>query len=212
MISDDSEGNAAAGRPAGPTGPLLVERTYLSLSSPADFRPGRPPRRAARLHGLPPDALAEWRRLYAAVGARWQWHDRDAWPDDALAAYLARPEVAAWRVAVKPESPGDEAPTPREPGPSDPRDPSALDHAGLLELCAHPDGSVEIVYFGLIDAVHGAGLGAWLLGEAVQLAFARGATRVWLHTCTLDGPAALPNYLARGFRVDRRETYEVARE
>jgi len=34
-----------------------------------------------------------------------------------------------------------------------------------------------------------------------------GATRVWLHTCTLDGPAALPNYLARGFVATRRETY-----
>jgi hypothetical protein len=26
---------------------------------------------------------------------------------------------------------------------------------------------------------------------------------VWLHTCTLDSPAALPNYLARGFEVVR---------
>ena len=26
-----------------------------------------------------------------------------------------------------------------------------------------------------------------------------GARRVWLHTCTLDNPAALPNYLKRGF-------------
>jgi hypothetical protein len=25
--------------------------------------------------------------------------------------------------------------------------------------------------------------------------------RVWVHTCTLDGPTALRNYEARGFRV-----------
>jgi hypothetical protein len=25
--------------------------------------------------------------------------------------------------------------------------------------------------------------------------------RVWVHTCTLDGPAAKANYEARGFRV-----------
>jgi len=30
-------------------------------------------------------------------------------------------------------------------------------------------------------------------------AWAWGAAYVWLHTCTLDAPAALPNYLARGF-------------
>ena len=34
-----------------------------------------------------------------------------------------------------------------------------------------------------------------------------GANRVWLHTCTLDSPRALPNYRARGFREFRRETY-----
>jgi hypothetical protein len=34
-------------------------------------------------------------------------------------------------------------------------------------------------------------------------------TRVWLHTCTLDHPAALANYLGRGFQVTRSEHYEV---
>ena len=34
------------------------------------------------------------------------------------------------------------------------------------------------------------------------------ATRVWLHTCTLDGPAALPNYRARGMVPYRTETTE----
>jgi len=28
-----------------------------------------------------------------------------------------------------------------------------------------------------------------------------GASRVWLHTCTLDHPSALANYKARGFRI-----------
>jgi hypothetical protein len=28
----------------------------------------------------------------------------------------------------------------------------------------------------------------------------RGAERVWLHTCSLDSPAALPSYERRGFR------------
>jgi hypothetical protein len=50
-------------------------------------------------------------------------------------------------------------------------------------------------------------LGAWLVSEAVNRAFALGVARVWLHTCTLDAPAALPNYVARGFTVERSETY-----
>jgi len=32
---------------------------------------------------------------------------------------------------------------------------------------------------------------------------------VWLHTCTLDSPNALPNYRARGFRPYRTERYET---
>ena len=32
---------------------------------------------------------------------------------------------------------------------------------------------------------------------------------MWLHTCTLDSPAALPNYLAGGFDPVRTETYET---
>ena len=34
-------------------------------------------------------------------------------------------------------------------------------------------------------------------------------SRVWLHTCTLDHPHALPNYQKRGFAPYKTETYEV---
>ena len=55
----------------------------------------------------------------------------------------------------------------------------------------------------------GRGLGGALLTEAVERAWAAGAARVWLHTCTFDHPAAIPNYLARGFTVFRTEEYTV---
>ena len=35
----------------------------------------------------------------------------------------------------------------------------------------------------------------------MERAWAQGARRVWVHTCSLDGPHALANYTARGFRV-----------
>jgi GNAT superfamily N-acetyltransferase len=66
---------------------------------------------------------------------------------------------------------------------------------------------VEIAYLGLDRRAFGRGLGGWLVTEAARTAFAWGATRVWLHTCTLDSPAALPNYLARGFSIEKTETY-----
>ena len=37
-----------------------------------------------------------------------------------------------------------------------------------------------------------------------------GAKRVWLHTCTLDNPAALPNYLKRGFTPFKTEQFTLA--
>ena len=62
--------------------------------------------------------------------------------------------------------------------------------------------SVEIVLFGLVERFFGRGLGGWLLTEALQRALSlEGVDRVWLHTCSLDGPAALANYQARGLRI-----------
>ena len=50
-----------------------------------------------------------------------------------------------------------------------------------------------------------AGLGGWALTESVRRAWASGTKRVWVHTCDLDHPTALANYLARGFRVFQTE-------
>jgi len=76
--------------------------------------------------------------------------------------------------------------------------------AGYYEL--HPVGDdVEIAYFGLLPAFHGRGWGGALLEHALRRGFELGA-RVWVHTCTLDGPHALANYTARGlvpYKVER---------
>ena len=84
--------------------------------------------------------------------------------------------------------------------------------AGYFELHREDDGAVEIVYFGLLPQYTGRGLGGALLTEAVERAWASGAARVWLHTCTFDHPAAIPNYLARGFTVFKTEEYTVPSE
>jgi GNAT superfamily N-acetyltransferase len=68
--------------------------------------------------------------------------------------------------------------------------------AGYYEL--HQEGDdVEIAYFGLLPAFHGRGWGGALLEHALRRGFELGS-RVWVHTCTLDGPHALANYQARG--------------
>ncbi len=81
--------------------------------------------------------------------------------------------------------------------------------AGYFELRREPDSAIEIAYFGLLQEFLGRGLGGHLLTQAVLHAWEAGATRVWVHTSTLDHPAALPNYLKRGFTVYKTESYIV---
>ncbi|NUP42692.1 MAG: GNAT family N-acetyltransferase, partial [Streptomyces sp.] len=71
------------------------------------------------------------------------------------------------------------------------------------------EGVVEIAYFGLLPAFRGRRIGghlltwgtarAWDLAE--RWAWRPPTKRVWLHTCSEDGPYALDNYRRRGFRV-----------
>ena len=77
------------------------------------------------------------------------------------------------------------------------------ERGGYFEL--RIEGGVEVRSFGLLRAFHGVGLGGWLLTLALRRARELGDP-VWLHTCTLDGPAALPNYMARGMVPYRTET------
>jgi GNAT superfamily N-acetyltransferase len=109
--------------------------------------------------------------------------DRNAWSDERLAAHLARPEISVWECLVDGES------------------------AGYFELERRDDGSVEIAYFGLIETFVGKSIGKAMLTRAAREAWALGPTRVWLHTCTLDSPRALPNYQARGFVPYKTESY-----
>ena len=165
---------------------MRVTRTYLELTSAAGFRPA---------FGVFPDVTVErvadptpalYRHCYRTVGADWHWRDRWDWTDDEIRRHLARPEISLY-LARRGE-----------------------DLLGWYELRHVPDdGSVEIAYFGLFPAALGQGLGKHLLSCAVRDAWAAGARRVWLHTCTLDHPAAVPNYVGRGFVAYFTEDYEV---
>lgn len=75
---------------------------------------------------------------------------------------------------------------------------------GFFELIVQRRG-IKVEGFGLLPAQRSRGLGGPLLTAAAQEAFHLGASRVWLHTATDDHPHALPNYLARGFRVYREQ-------
>lgn len=166
----------------------MPTRTYLEQTSLDELRPAAPPGEDVAVLQVEDCAPSLWRRLYGDVGAAYHWVDRLGWTDAEIQAYLSDPAVSLWVLSVKGEV------------------------AGYFELRRHPEDevgtfSVEIAYFGLLPPYVGQGLGKYLLSEAAARAWTLQPSRVWLHTSTLDHPAALPNYLARGFSIFRVERY-----
>jgi GNAT superfamily N-acetyltransferase len=161
-----------------------VLRTYLEMTAPSDLVPeGRagPGVRLEQVHDCP---WHFYRYLYVEVGRQYHWRDRLVWSEAQFREHLAGPSTI-WLLSVQ------GAP------------------AGYFELRRHEDESIEVGYFGLLPEFVGQGLGKYLLTRAVQEAWELRPTRVWLHTCSLDHPGALPNYLKRGFRKVREETYQA---
>lgn len=154
----------------------------LQMGDPAMLRPKAEPSTSATLMRARRPAPELSRFFYLTIGADWHWVDRADWTAQQWLAWVDRPEhtlVSCWVDGVP---------------------------AGYFELDQRGD-AVELAYFGLMPAFIGQGLGGWLLTEALQTAWqVPGVTRVWVHTCTLDGPNALANYRARGLEVYAQDT------
>ncbi len=166
-----------------PPGTIAAIVTYLARHTPPEHG-AFPPLAPLALVPIGADA-ARYRDLFARVGEPWLWASRRRLDDAGLLAILGHGDVAAFAV--------------RE-GDAD---------IGLAEIDWRVAGEAEIVFFGLVPARSGRGLGRSVMGDVLARAFARPIRRVWLHTCTQDHPAALGFYLRCGFRCYLRAV-EVA--
>ncbi len=162
---------------------IEVTRTYLEMSAPEELEPAHLTDSRLRIDQLHECPASFYRFLYREVGRFYHWIDRLGWTDEEIRAHLDNTSITLWVMYY------DGAP------------------AGYFELFRYDDGSTEIAYFGLLPEFLGRGLGKHLLNIAVERAWSEGANRVWLHTCTLDDPAAMPNYLKRGFKPFKQEKY-----
>lgn len=160
---------------------VTVTITHLEMRSPGALRLKAAPRADVAIHRVPNPMPELNRFFYTAIGGDWYWLERLPWTYADWNKYLDRPELESWVVTV------------------------AGVPAGYFELERQPGEDVEIVYFGLLPAFVEAGLGGWALTKCVERAWAMGARRVWVHTCDLDHPRALTNYLARGFTIFKTE-------
>lgn len=163
--------------------PTEVTTWHLEQRSPAELRPAPTPAERAQLTRAEIPMPELNRFLYTAVGGDWWWWTRLQWSYDDWRRWVEQPGVETWVASVRG--------TP----------------AGYFELERQGGGDAEIAYFGLMTPFIGQGLGGWLLTEALRRAWSLEATtRVWLHTCSLDGPHARANYEARGMRLFHTET------
>jgi GNAT superfamily N-acetyltransferase len=153
---------------------VTITTWYLEMTSREQLRAARPVD-GFEVRALPRPDPALSRRLYDAVGEPWRWTDRLGWGLARWGAHLAQPGIDVWVGYLEGEE------------------------AGYAELVRRGD-EVEIASFGLKPGLAGRGLGGALLAAVTRAAWAGGAARVWLHTCSLDSPAALPSYERRGFR------------
>jgi GNAT superfamily N-acetyltransferase len=166
-----------------PDGKVAAIATHLEMNARPAPRPD--PAGTWSLRRLDVPALDWFRDLYRRVGQQWLWISRIRMSDTELAAIIQSPLVEIYALA------------------HEGRD------EGLLELDFREPGQCELVSFGVTEKLVGTGAGRWLMNRALELAWSRPVTRVWLHTCTFDHPAALVFYQRSGFRPFRRQVEVV---
>lgn len=169
---------------------MIVEREvttwYLEMTARDELVSARAPAWEHRLERARRPSAAFARYLYTAVGGDWHWTDRLGWSKARWDAHLQREAVELYTLQLG------GAP------------------AGFAELERQPEGNVQLVYFGLMPEAMGRGFGGRLLSYAVECAWLPAATRrVWVHTCSLDAPAALINYRSRGFSLYETKARQV---
>jgi ribonuclease BN (tRNA processing enzyme)/GNAT superfamily N-acetyltransferase len=126
-------------------------------------------------------SVAYYRSLYDPVGEDYNWRSRRKMSEAELLAIIGNPldELHVLHVDGVP--------------------------AGFAELDRRQPNEIELVQFGLKPDFIGRGLGKWFLQAAIDIAWSYHPQRFWVHTCTLDHPAALPNYTKAGFKQYKEE-------
>ncbi len=155
--------------------------TYLEMRE----RPTTPrvPAPHAKLALMQAEActVSFYRYLYETVGTPWLWYERRLLADAVLGAEITKPttEIFVLHVGGVP--------------------------AGYFELDTAPPDETELRYFGLIPEFIGRGFGPSLLQAAIDQAWSRPISRLWVHTRTFDHPRALGYYQRAGFVVYARQ-------
>jgi GNAT superfamily N-acetyltransferase len=157
-----------------PPGKLANIATYLEMNA-LPTRKLAPFAQDLKLVLVGDMPTAEYRSYFKSVGENLLWFSRLLMSEEKLQSTLANPAIDSYIFKR-----GDQM-------------------LGLLELNFEDAVNCELAFFGLVPGAVGNGLGRMLMDEAIRRTFAKTTERLWLHTCTLDHPAAMSFYLRSGF-------------
>jgi hypothetical protein len=160
-------------------------RTYLEMRSPDQLRGSKPAPNPLTLTRILIDQRDLMISVYERVGSNYNWPPVPKWIEN---AELPNRHI---HLIMQNEN-----------------------IAGMAKHVIHEDGTVEISVFGLVPDFKGRGYGGEALVKTVERAWELQNTTkvpgyVWLHTASRDDPHAVPNYLARGFKISRVETRDM---
>ena len=117
--------------------------------------------------------------FYKQIGKKHQWVDRLVWQDKNWMEYVSNKNLRTFVLQKN------------------------NNFVGYFELLLNKN-DCEIAYFGILEEFIGKGYGGFLLSEAIRIGF-KNASRIWVHTCSLDHPNAIENYKSRGMKIFKTE-------
>ena len=164
---------------------IHVERNFLEIRDVKKLKVNSTKKIKLLVKKINPDFQLN-KFFYKQVGKKHRWLDRLSWSDQKWINYISNKNLETYLIIEK------------------------EDLAGFFELLYNPElKETEISYFGLLEEYIGKGIGGYALSEAIKRCFEKNIKRVWLHTCTLDHPNALKNYIARGMTVFKKEKINI---
>ena len=164
---------------------IPVQRNFLELKDLKNLKTNPINKNKYLVKKIKPDFQLN-KFFYKQVGKKHRWIDRLSWSDEKWYSYISNQNLETYVISEN------------------------YDLAGFFELLYNPElKETEILYFGLLEEYIGKGIGGYALSVAIKKSFEKNIKRVWLHTCTLDHPNALKNYIARGMTVFKKEKINI---
>jgi GNAT superfamily N-acetyltransferase len=160
-------------------GTVPVLTYYLEMTERPVIIPEDPPE-GLTITKVDNISLKGYRDLYVSVGGPYRWYDRVLMEDMELQTIINEPgtEIHVLRIDGEP--------------------------SGYFEIDRKDPSDVEIVFLGIVQQHIGKGMGKYLLGRCLSIAWKENTVRVWLHTCEWDHERALPMYIKAGFTLFKK--------